>query len=517
MTFANRFRVSVFFLAAGAALAGATAPVSAANIAEPLPTVTPIPITDQSYPWLSYKYTQRPLNLDKAGYVEEEYLVSGKANVYDWNPDPTKDLLIKNTNAPYATRILVRRPKDPAKFSGTVVVEAMNPARGFDMAIMFGWIADRILERGDVWIGVSVPGVQDSLKRFDASRYSKVSWANPLPENQRACPAAPAGAGRGGRGGAPSANANENGLRLDALAQIGKWLKSNDASNPVARQVKYVFLTGHTASDIGAYISSVARQARLDNGKPIYDGFLTHSGSTAGSLMNCGSSLPAGDTRSVPGQGTGVPMVIMKTESDIPFEGRPDSDTPNDILRVYEMPASSHADKYLFTYLPQVPQQAKASDRTPVTDEWPFDKTCDVPDMQMNNYPQGYLIDGALENLERYARDKTPLPKASRVGLIGSGASAKFQLDQYGNPVGGVRLPYIDVPIATYHNKLTGAEPTCVRMGYVETWPWQKTMAVYGTYDNYVQKVNAAIQKAVADRWVTPSDAARMRKDMLGN
>ncbi len=517
MKFSSQLRLSAFSLATAVTLSWAVAPVGAATFTEPMPTVTSIPITDQSYPWLSEKFTQRPLGLDKAGYVEEEYLVSGVANLYDWDPDPAKDLIVKSRNNPYATRILVRRPRDMSKFSGTVVVETMNPARGFDMAIMYGWIAEHVLERGDAWIGVSMPNVAASLRRFDPGRYSKVGFPNPLPEGQRACPAA-AGAAAGGRGGGGGNNGNaiEAGLRLDAIAQIGRWARSNDASNPLAGRVQYAFLTGHTGGDVGTYVSSVGRQARLDNGRPIYDGHLAHSGSNAGSLMNCGTALAANDPRRTPGQGTGVPMVIMKTQSDLPFEARPDSDTASDIFRVYEMPAASHADKYLFRYLPLVAQQARASDRIPVTDQWAFDSNCDVPDMRVNYYPQGYLIGGALDNMEAYARNKTPLPKASRVPMIDRGEEeARPQMDQYGNAMGGVRTPYVDVPVGTYHLQLTGANATCTELGYLEVWPWYKAMAIYGTYENYRQKVEASVQKLVADRWVSQASAQRIRQELI--
>jgi hypothetical protein len=52
------------------------------------------------------------------GYVEEEYLVSGKANVYDWALDGS--VSVKIPAAPYTTRILVRRPADPASADGSV-------------------------------------------------------------------------------------------------------------------------------------------------------------------------------------------------------------------------------------------------------------------------------------------------------------------------------------------------------------------------------------------------------------
>src|SRR5580698_1045946 len=95
-----------------------------------LPKLTgPVPVTADSFPFLAANRVFQPLDLQKAGYVEEEFIVSGTANVYDWNADGS--LSVKTANAPYATRILVRRPADRARFSGHAVVELLNPARRF--------------------------------------------------------------------------------------------------------------------------------------------------------------------------------------------------------------------------------------------------------------------------------------------------------------------------------------------------------------------------------------------------
>ena len=50
----------------------------------PVPKVTAIPVTANSFPALANSRNLGPLDLAKAGYVEEEFLVSGTANVYDW-------------------------------------------------------------------------------------------------------------------------------------------------------------------------------------------------------------------------------------------------------------------------------------------------------------------------------------------------------------------------------------------------------------------------------------------------
>ena len=58
------------------------------------------------------------------GYVEKEFLVQGDASTY--SGPVTGPVEVTQTNVPYATRVLVRYPKDASKFSGRVVVEPFN-------------------------------------------------------------------------------------------------------------------------------------------------------------------------------------------------------------------------------------------------------------------------------------------------------------------------------------------------------------------------------------------------------
>ena len=60
-------------------------------------------------------------------YVTEEFFVSGTAK-----------------DAPYTTRIIVRRPKDPGAFSGVVVSEALHAG---GRSLIFEWSRVSILTR----------------------------------------------------------------------------------------------------------------------------------------------------------------------------------------------------------------------------------------------------------------------------------------------------------------------------------------------------------------------------------
>ena len=74
-----------------------------------VPQVTAMPITPQSYPFAAADHAMLPFDLARAGYVEEEYLISGTANIYDWGND--RALKVVTADAPYTTRLLVRRPR----------------------------------------------------------------------------------------------------------------------------------------------------------------------------------------------------------------------------------------------------------------------------------------------------------------------------------------------------------------------------------------------------------------------
>jgi hypothetical protein len=114
------------------------------------------------------------------GYVEEEYLVSGKANVYDWALDGS--VSVKIPAAPYTTRILVRRPADPGRFSGNVIVETLNNARQYDWAFIWALSYEYFVNSGDVFVAVThSPVAIEVLKNFDPLRYNNLTLANPAP------------------------------------------------------------------------------------------------------------------------------------------------------------------------------------------------------------------------------------------------------------------------------------------------------------------------------------------------
>jgi hypothetical protein len=163
----RRVRLTIV-AATAAALTGAVA--APAMGATPLPKVTgPIPATATSYPFGAADHEGVPEDLRKVGYAEREYFVSGNANVYDWPaPGPA---VVRTSDAPYTTRILVRRPARASRFSGSVVVEMLNPSNLFDLNIGWAMMHKQLVRNGDAWGGITAKPISvEALKNFDPQR-----------------------------------------------------------------------------------------------------------------------------------------------------------------------------------------------------------------------------------------------------------------------------------------------------------------------------------------------------------
>jgi alpha/beta hydrolase family protein len=241
-------------------------PISGPGTVYPDPAVSIVPgaVTVESFP-----------------YVTEEYFVSGTVN-----------------GAPYTTRIIVRRPKDPASFSGTAVSEALHAG---GRSLIFEWSRVSILTRRHLFVEiVHSPANITLLKNFNAERYASLSIAQ----------------------------GQTNGV----IAQVGTLIKSG--TGPFAQyRVRQTTLMGTSASSgtVRGYLADHPT-LRLANGTPIFDGFLLTS-------TNGNTPLPIVD----------VPMIQMPTQTEVvtwAAKGieyrRPDSDQPGNRFRLYEVAGMPH-------------------------------------------------------------------------------------------------------------------------------------------------------------------------------
>ncbi len=473
---------------------------AAAQTAIPLPRVTgPVPVTADSFPWLASTRTQEVVDLAKAGYVEEEYIISGTANIYDWAADGR--ISVKTPNAPYTTRILVRRPADAAKFSGNVIVEPLNEARSYDWSFLWALSHPYFIEHGDAFVGIThMPQNIDALKKFNPARYTALSFANPNPAET--C------------GPQNATSPTEEGLHWDIYSQVGALLKSKPAAGPLAGfNVQYLFMSSHHGH-AATYSVTIHSRANLANGKPAYDGYLLPSWDNPMRLSRCGTAPAGGDPRQMI-RNVNVPVIRVVPQGEVLGSlaaRRPDSDEPGDRYRLYEVAGAPRMDRIYFQHLPGVEDQIKAGQPVSIG-KWPFNYKC-TPDIDLLDFPiKRYIINAAYANLDRWVRTGTAPPRAERLAIRNVGTpQAAFDTDEFGNAKGGVRHPYVEVPTATYSGNTPGQ---CGNLAMKVPFDWARLQALYGTPKNYTDKVTASLDRLLRERWVTESDANRIKAELI--
>lgn len=459
----------------------------------PLPTVTgPIPVTDDSYPFLDRLGPPREAAL-RAGYVEEEFFVSGTANVYEWDEDGNP--YVRTPDAPYETRIVVRRPAKVNKFSGTVWIEPFNPTLAIDLDRMWQLHYEQILRDGDAWVGITAkPIAMVALQTFDPVRYASLSMDNPLPPDEQTCGRLP---------GEPGYSLNtsklyENGLIWDIMSQVGAILKSDSLQNPLASAATTVYGEGwsQTGGFALRYINTFGPLAEMGDGSRVYDGWLV-GGATGPTSINQCSPLPSTDPRQQI-HPNGVPVIFVRTQGDF-FSfayRRDDGDAPDDQFRLYELAGPTHDTITIFENFAPDEDIIKAGVAPPDPTVCGYEYITD--------FPYEYYFNAAAENLKRWAVGGIAPPHADRLLYDENNQNV---LDQYGNAVGGVRSPYLDVPIATYRMGFFGGPFTCLVLGFKEPFSEELLMQLYPNHGQYVSQVVQSTNALVAQGLLTHYNA----------
>jgi hypothetical protein len=440
--------------------------------------------------------------------VEEEFLITGRANIYDWAPGG--GVVVKTANAPYTTRILIRRPMNPQRFSGNVIIEVPNAARRFDFNFAWGVSHDYFTENGDAFVVLTLAQANlEALKLFDPMRYAPLSFANPTPEESCAV---------GRAGTPPSTSTSEEGLMYDILSQVAALLKAGQAGGPMAGfTVQRAYMVAYDAVEAN-YMVGIHPRAKLANGRPVYDGYVQHRNPTLGRLRRCGAAPAADDPRHIT-RNVDVPVIRIIGETDVVALSRfrrEDSDAPGDRYRLYEVAGGAHADGYFYWYYPPVDVLRKVGSMYPLLNAWPFLNQCDPVMLTQKTPINTYVMDAAFANLTRWVKDGVAPPKAARIQMENPGTPmARVVRDQYGNALGGYRTPYLDVPAATYVTTTKG-EGFCAELGRTDPFTFAQMVQAHGTPQNYVAKVNKSVDQLVKDRFLTESDGKKIKAEAGG-
>lgn len=474
--------------------------------ATPLPKVAgPLPVTSQSYPFGAAEHTRVPSDLAKDGYVEEEFLLSGAANVYEWpQPGPAG---VRSSNVPYTTRVLVRRPANRAKFSGTVAVEMLNPSNLFDLNLGWTISGEQFARHGDAWVGITAKPVSVvTLKTFNPRRYASLAWPNPLPlDDVKNCATVPR----------DSERSTENGLVWDIYRQTAAWLRSGDPSNPLAYgasgsdlpvQRLYAWGYSQTGSFLYTYVNAIHPLDVQANGRPLFDGYLIAMASGPSPINQCAAPIPAGDPRREI-KNVGVPVVRVMSGSDyLRTIGarRPDGDTAPDLYRNYEIAGSAHATPDEL-YFAAAPEDILKGGRA-------------VPPMNCNEgprsrFPNSIAFNAIFQNLDQWVRQGIAPPRSEPIHVEKNGVDSNApMLDQFGNVTGGIRSPYVDVPTSTWFGNSTG-ESFCMIAGHEVPFEHVRLKQLYPTHSAYERAVSEDVSALVTQRFITVEDAKNLIED----
>ena len=357
--------------------------------------------------------TANPADLAAHGYVEQEYFASGTAYSFTSRTTPSdgKWTIAVGGSTPYRTRIIVRRPSDPAKFDGNVVVEWMNVSAG-ESAPDWDYLDPALMDSGAAYVGVSAQalavnggkallssGATPGLSQKDPARYGSLHH----PGDQ---------------------------YSLDMFAQIGEGLRTSAPSVLGGLHPSHVLAIGESQSAF--YLTTYADAIQpLDHA---YQGIFIHSrgGGAAPFGPLAVHSATAGHVRIR--TDLDVPVFMLETQTDLIQLGYAAAQQPNTSkIRTWEVAGTSHADAYEVG-----PAASLLGCRTAV-----------------NSGPQHQVAQAAFVAFLHWADNGTQPPSPKPFTLTSTDPPA-LALDAHGNVEGGVRTPAVDVPVST----LSGAPPT---------------------------------------------------------
>jgi hypothetical protein len=407
-----------------------------------------------------------PSDLAAHGYVEQEYFASGTAYSFTSRATPSdgKWTIVAARSSPYRTRIIVRRPSDPAKFDGNVVVEWMNVSAG-ESAPDWDYLDPALMDSGAAYVAVSAQalavdggkailtsGTSTGLQQKEPARYGSLHH----PGDQ---------------------------YSLDMFAQIGQALRAPAPSVLGGLRPAHVVAVGESQSAF--YLTTYADAIQpLDHA---YQGIFIHS--------RGGGAVPFDSTNvtsSVDGSvhirtDLAVPVFMLETQTDLIQLGYAPAQQPNTSrIRTWEVAGTSHADAYELGV-----GAGFLGCTTPV-----------------NSGPQHEVAQAAFVAFLHWVDDGTQ-PPSPQPFTLSSTDPAALALDTHGNVEGGVRTPAVATPVST----LSGAPPSgssqlCGLFGSTVPFSPQTLVALYGSKAGYLAAYTAALDRAIAGGYVLAADRA---------
>jgi hypothetical protein len=459
-----------------------------------------------------------------AGYLVEERFVSGTARAYHLPAGEARQpQAVVAATARYRTRLVVVRPTDPARFNGTVIVEWLNVTGGTDAAPDWAYLNHEILRRGYGYVAVSaqkggllgggirLPGMMMSVKKADPERYGSLIHPG-------------------------------DAYSFDIFSQIGGAIRIESGALLRPLVVRHVLAVGQSQS--AAFLTTYFNA--IDPVAKVFDGALIHSRFAGGAPLkgNFASSmiwsslkhglftligrsplltrlLRAGARRAAVESvhirsDIRVPVLMFITETDLVLPGlgysaARQADAPN--IRTWEVAGSAHADSYLMAAMAD---GALLSDSAPIESLVkafaPADRVLGKRLARpMNTAPQHhYVLMAALAALRAWVvegRAPEPAPPLCVSGTL----PPLLVADPVGNATGGIRSPWLDVPIARLSGVGQSGSIFAALFGVTESFDQRRLADLYprGRAD-YLDRFDAALVSAISNGHILVEDKAQI-------
>jgi alpha/beta hydrolase family protein len=458
-------------VAAAQAASSAGRTVQSATLERPSPAKNPPPFVPYGI--------SRPRAAD---YIEEEWFASG----------------VDDSGRAYKTQIFLYRPQDPARFSGTIIVEPLH-AQGAPPIFMY--TGAYVMRSGHGWacVGSQKMPLDTHVKPKDPAYYASLNIeaaaAPPgAPTNLQPAPAAGQPLDPAAMAARQAQMERMNQASNAILAQVGAALRSGKGPFQ-GYKVRHILLTGHsqTGGVVTNYIQRAHESQRLAGGAAVYDGY-----------------FPSGAPRAPFGP-RDVPLIQVVSDGDVSdgnargpeFSGRKyrraDSDSASDRYRLYELAGTGHMGT---RYPPHNSPKNWADALGGKTDG-----------VMMNSMPHDEQFSMAMHHLVQWVDKGVTPPRAPRLEVAADGRY--IAKDENGNSRGGIRSAQMDVPRATYFPNPTNPDGT-PRGGVVGTevpFDAAKMKKLYGTPENYMKRFNSRLDELISQGWFLAADAPDMRAE----
>ncbi|MBY8872131.1 hypothetical protein K7640_09800 [Micromonospora sp. PLK6-60] len=445
------------------ALAVPLAPPAAAADRTPLPSTVsgdrvadPVvsgPISHTSAvgdPSHGYPFLATDVDLAAAGYVEEEFLLSGTATRYATQGTDTARVI--GTDLPYTTRIVVRRPVAEPRFNGVVIAEWNNVSNQWDQEVDWFQTHEHLIRKGYAWVGVSAQraGLHSAtgLRAWSPTRY-------------------------GGLDVTVGGTINDDSLSYDIFSQAVKAVRSPAGVAPLGRlsPPRYVIATGHS--------QSAGRLANYYNGvqplASVLDAVVLHGG---GGVLRTDLATPVFRINSEGDVASGILSAAARAQADSP------------VLRSWEVAGASHGDWKLITdYGP-----LRKRDIGSYPGGYPGEpQTCALP--SLSRVPQHMVQNAVYDHTVDWVAYGQQPPAAPKIRMTASNPPTVAR-DELGLALGGIRLAQHEAPLRINSGSNTGPG-FCFLDGSSLPLTDAQLAALHPTVRSYVDRVVATTRANV--------------------